>query len=151
MDPRGTDARPFEVLLVEDNVTDAMITSEALGDCIKRNHVTLLDDGSKVMPYLRGKAPYKESIRPDLILLDLNMPGTRGHDVLCEIKNDKQLCSIPVCVLTASKAQSDVMRSYQLNANCYITKPLDFEKFSESMRLVCDYWFEVATLPPMVS
>lgn len=137
----------IQVLLVEDNPTDALLTREALSACCKPNNVTHLADGSLVMPFLLKNGPYRDGVRPDMILLDLNTPGARGHDVLSDIKSNIDLRSIPICIVTASKSESDIQRCYELRANSFITKPLDYDDYEAAIKTLCEFWFETATLP----
>lgn len=138
-----------DILLVEDSPTDAMMTREALQEHRVLNAVRVVEDGVAAMQYLRQQGPYGSAPRPGLIILDLNLPKMSGREVLLELKRDPALCDIPVVVLTTSKAQEDVARSYGLHANCYITKPVDFDKFTDVVRGISDFWFSVVTLPPV--
>jgi two-component system, chemotaxis family, response regulator Rcp1 len=139
--------RPIEILLVEDSPSDTDLTLEALRDFKVRNHVTVVEDGVLAMEFLRRQGAYAEAPRPDLILLDLNLPRKDGREVLAEIKADEHLKNIPVVVLTTSRAEQDVLRSYQLSANCYIAKPVDFNQFLEVVRSIETFWLFVVTLP----
>jgi two-component system, chemotaxis family, response regulator Rcp1 len=145
------EGRPIEILIVEDSPSDTELTLEALKDFKVRNHVTVVEDGVMAMQYLRRQGSYADSIRPDLIMLDLNLPRKDGREVLAEIKADETLRTIPVVVLTTSRAEQDILRSYQLNANCYITKPVDFNQFLEVVRTIESFWLFVVTLPPVAS
>ena len=140
--------RPIEVLLVEDDEGDVRLAREGLAAGKVLNRVTVLGDGSEVMAYLRGEGEHAGAPRPDLILLDLNLPGRDGRLVLADIKRDPELRRIPVVVLTASKADEDVLRSYDLHANAYVTKPVDFEQFVKVIRQVDDFYISVVRLPP---
>lgn len=142
-----TDQIP-EILLADDSPTDVMLTVEALKFHNVLNPVHVAEDGIKAMEYLRRQGRHAGARLPGLIILDLNMPRKGGREVLTEIKNDPELRAIPVVVLTMSKAEEDVARAYGLHANCYITKPVDFEKFTDVVRAINDYWFGVVTLPP---
>ena len=143
-----TEGRPIEILLVEDSPSDTDLTLEALKDFKVRNHVSVVEDGVLALQFLRHQGPYAEAPRPDVIMLDLNLPRKDGREVLAEIKKDDNLRLIPVVVLTTSRADQDILRSYQLNANCYITKPVDFNQFLEVVRSIEAFWLFVVTLPP---
>jgi two-component system, chemotaxis family, response regulator Rcp1 len=139
--------RRAEILLVEDNPGDARLTREALDEgklCNKLHHVR---DGVEAMAFLRCEEPFREAPRPDLILLDLNLPRRDGRQVLSEIRQDRHLQLIPVVVLTTSEAEQDIIKSYQLHANCYITKPVDLEKFITIVHSIESFWLSVVTLP----
>ena len=144
----GKLARPTEILLVEDNPTDVLLTREAFKDVKLHNNLHVVVDGVEAMAFLRQEGPFAAVPRPDLILLDLNMPRKNGREVLAEIKEDKNLRCIPVVILTTSKAEADIVESYNLNANCYITKPVDFDQFAEVVRSIEHFWFTIVTLPP---
>ena len=131
------------ILLVEDNPRDARLTKEALHEHKLRNRLYVAEDGRKAMDFLYRRGAYEDAPAPDLILLDLNMPGMDGREVLAEVKNDPALKSIPVVVLTSSEAEEDILRSYDLHANCYITKPVDLTKFIAIVRQIGDFWFEM--------
>jgi two-component system, chemotaxis family, response regulator Rcp1 len=139
-----------EILLVEDSPTDRLFAEEALSQSSMPNRLNVAVDGEQAMQYLRGEGPYAGSVRPDLILLDLNLPKKDGRDVLKEIKDDPDLKVIPVVVLTTSRAAEDVLRSYRLHANCYISKPVQFEEFKRIVLSIEAFWFDVATLPPRI-
>ena len=141
------DLRPIEILLVEDSPSDTELTVEALREAKLRNHLSTVQDGVQAMEFLRRQGPFAQAPRPDLILLDLNLPRKDGREVLAEIKADDLLKAIPVVVLTTSRAEQDVLRAYQLNANCYITKPVDFDQFLEVVRAIESFWLCVVTLP----
>jgi CheY-like chemotaxis protein len=143
-----SETHPIEILLVEDSPSDTELTVEALRDFKVRNHVSIVEDGVEAMKFLRREGPYAQAPRPDLIMLDLNLPRKDGREVLAEIKADESLKTIPVVVLTTSRADQDVLRSYQLNANCYINKPVDFNQFLEVVRSIEAFWLYVVTLPP---
>jgi two-component system, chemotaxis family, response regulator Rcp1 len=144
---KKNEGRPIEILLVEDSPSDTELTLEALRDFKVRNHVSVVEDGVLAMQFLRREGPYAEAPRPDLIMLDLNLPRKDGREVLAEIKADPGLKMIPVVVLTTSKAENDILRAYQLNANCYIAKPVDFNQFLEVVRTIESFWLFVVTLP----
>jgi two-component system, chemotaxis family, response regulator Rcp1 len=143
-----SEGRPIEILLVEDSPSDADLTLEALKDFKVRNHVSVVEDGVLALQFLRREGPYAEAPRPDMIMLDLNLPRKDGREVLAEIKKDDSLKLIPIVVLTTSRADQDILRAYQLNANCYITKPVDFNQFLEVVRSIEAFWLFVVTLPP---
>jgi two-component system response regulator len=133
--------------MVEDSPTDVLITEEALEQAKVRNHLHVVEDGVQAMAFLHQEDPYTQVPRPDLILLDLNLPRKDGREVLAEIKADERLKTIPVVILTTSRAEEDVLRAYGLHANCYITKPVDFTRFMEVVRAIENFWFTVVTLP----
>jgi len=140
-------AKPIEVLLVEDNAGDVRLTQEALKEGKILCNLTVARDGVEAMEFLHQEGNYANSTCPDLILLDLNMPRKDGRAVLQEIKNDPQLMRIPVVILTTSEAEEDILGSYGLHANCYITKPVDMEQFIKVVKLIEEFWFVVAKLP----
>ena len=142
------EGRPIEILLVEDSPSDTELTIEALREAKMRNHLSIVEDGVQAMEFLRRQGRFANAPRPDLIMLDLNLPRKDGRQVLGEIKADDQLKSIPVVVLTTSRAEQDVLRAYDLHANCYISKPVDFEQFLEVVRSIETFWLFVVTLPP---
>lgn len=142
-----TSAREIEILLVEDSATDVMLAEEALEHAKVRNHLHVVKDGVEAMAFLRQEGQYADLPRPDLMLLDLNMPRKDGREVLAEVKADESLRTIPVVVLTTSQAQQDVLEAYGLHANCYISKPVDFEQFANVIRAIDQFWFTVVTLP----
>jgi CheY-like chemotaxis protein len=139
--------RPIEILLVEDNPGDVRLTQEAFKDGKVRNNLSVIMDGEEVLPFLRREGRHANAARPDMILLDLNLPKRNGREVLADLKNDPDLCCIPVVVLTTSKAEEDVHRAYALHANCYITKPVDLEQFLDAVRHIEDFWLTVVALP----
>ena len=136
----------MEVLLVEDNPGDVRLTMEAFKEGKIRNHLSVVSDGVEALAFLRREDPYANVPRPDIILLDLNLPKKDGRDVLAEIKGDGDLKRIPVVVLTTSDADKDVLRIYDLHANCYITKPVDFAQFVTVVKTIEDFWFNVVEL-----
>lgn len=140
--------RPIEILLVEDNPGDADLAREALEGSKFNNILNVVDDGEKAMAYLRRDGLYTEVSRPDLILLDLNIPKKDGRQVLAEIKEDDNLKRIPVVILTTSRAEEDVIKSYNLHCNCYITKPIDLNQFLSVVRSIEDFWLSIVVLPP---
>lgn len=139
---------PIKILMVEDSPSDALITREALDQFKLSNELFIVEDGVEAMAFLCQSGKYANVPRPDLILLDLNLPKKDGREVLAEIKADDRLKFIPVVVLTTSKAEEDVVRAYGLHANCYITKPVDFVAFAHIVRSIRHFWFTVVTLPP---
>jgi two-component system, chemotaxis family, response regulator Rcp1 len=143
----NSEIQPIEVLLVEDSPSDTELTIEALQTDKIRNHVSAVEDGVEAMQFLRRQGPYADAPRPDLILLDLDLPRKDGRQVLAEIRADQSLKTIPVAVLTASRAERDMLMSYQLNANCYIIKPVDVGQLREVVRSIESFWFMVVTLP----
>jgi two-component system, chemotaxis family, response regulator Rcp1 len=140
--------RPIEILLVEDNPGDVRLTQEALREGKVRNHLHVAADGVEAMAFLRREGQHAHAPQPDLILLDLNLPKKRGREVLAEIKEDPELRRIPVVILTVSKAEEDVLKSYNLHANCYITKPVNLNQFLEVVKSIEDFWLTVVMLPP---
>jgi CheY-like chemotaxis protein len=142
-----TGARQIEILLVEDSPSDTDLTVEALRDGKLRNHLSIVEDGVQAMEFLRHKGAFGQAPRPDLILLDLNLPRKDGREVLEEIKADEGLKNIPVVVMTSSRAEQDVLRAYRLQANCYVKKPVDFEQFVEVVRSIESFWLCLVTLP----
>ena len=139
--------RQVEILLVEDDPGDVLMTREAFQDYKLRNQLHVVTDGAEAMSFLRQEGDYADRPRPDLVLLDLNLPRMDGREVLEAIKSDPDLASIPVVVLTTSEAEDDVMRSYSLHANAYVTKPVDFERFIEVVRQIDDFFVTVVRLP----
>jgi CheY-like chemotaxis protein len=146
MSNRST-VRPREILLIEDSPSDADLAREALGQGKILNNLHFVEDGVEAMKFLRRKEPYLRVPRPDLILLDLNLPKKTGVEVLTEIKTDQSLKLIPVVILSTSAAQEDIIQSYSLHANCYITKPVDFVQFTKVIRLIEEFWLAVVQLP----
>jgi two-component system, chemotaxis family, response regulator Rcp1 len=142
-----TGNRPIEILLVEDNPGDARLTEEALKEGKVRNNLHHVRDGVEAMRFLERQGEYKEKPRPDLILLDLNLPRKDGREVLADMRKNPELKTIPVVVLTTSEAEQDVVRTYELCANCYITKPVDLEKFITIVRSIEDFWLTIVRLP----
>ena len=140
-------SRPIEILLVEDNPGDVRLTIEGLKESKVRNNLHVARDGVEAMAFLRRDGAQVDAVRPDLILLDLNLPRMDGREVLLEIKSDPKLKTIPVVVLTTSRSDQDVLRSYELQANCYITKPVDLEKFIVVVQSIDRFWLTIATLP----
>ncbi|WP_213453067.1 response regulator [Rhizomonospora bruguierae] len=139
---------PIEVLLVEDDPGDVLMTQEAFEEHKLRNRLAVVSDGAEALQYLRREGKYADAVQPDLILLDLNLPRRDGREVLAEIKKDENLGQIPVVVLTTSQADEDILRSYQLHANAYVTKPVDFERFIAVVRQIDEFFVSVVKLPP---
>jgi len=139
--------RPIELLLVEDSEPDVRLTIEALREAKVKNRLWVVEDGVEALDFLRRQGRHVDVPRPDLILLDLNLPRKDGRQVLKEIKSDDSLKRIPVVVLTTSKSEEDVLRAYNLHANCYITKPVDFNRFMEVVKSIEDFWLTVVRLP----
>ena len=142
------ECRPIEILMVEDNPGDVRLTVEALKEGKVRNNFHTVADGVEALAFLRRQGGYTDAPRPDLILLDLNLPKMNGREVLAEIKEDPDLRRIPVVVLTVSKAEQDIIKSYNLHANCYITKPVDLDQFLEVVKSIENFWLTVVMLPP---
>jgi CheY-like chemotaxis protein len=140
-------SRQIEVLLVEDDPGDVLMTREAFQDYKLANQLHVVHDGADAMAFLRREGGYSGAPRPDLVLLDLNLPRMDGREVLQAIKSDPELASIPVVVLTTSEAEDDVLRSYSLHANAYVTKPVDFERFIEVVRQIDEFFVTVVRLP----
>jgi len=139
---------PVEILLVEDNPGDVRLAREGLSECKIRNNLHVVDDGVKALAFLRRQDGYAKAPRPDLVLLDLNLPRKDGREVLREVKEDENLRTIPVVVLTTSKAEEDILKSYSLHANCYVTKPMGLQQFLDVVRSIEDFWFTIVKLPP---
>ena len=139
--------RPIEILLVEDNLGDVRLTIESLRETKVRNNLHVAKDGVEALAMLRREGRHADFVRPDLILLDLNLPRKDGREVLQDLKQDPALHTIPVVVLTTSQAEPDVLRSYELQANCYITKPVDLEQFMTVVKSIEDFWLTIVTLP----
>ncbi|MBF0260321.1 MAG: response regulator [Magnetococcales bacterium] len=146
MDPLTV--QPVEILLVEDSPGDVELTREALADSKMINRLHVVEDGEEAMAFLRRQGRFANAIRPDVVLLDLNLPRKDGREVLEEIKADADLKAIPVVVLTTSRADEDILRTYELHANCYITKPVDLNQFFAVVKSVESFWFSVVKLPP---
>jgi CheY-like chemotaxis protein len=144
----GYYGQPIEILLIEDNPGDVRLTREIFKESDLDNQIAVVKDGVEAIAYLRQLDAYQQVNRPDLILLDLNLPRKDGRSVLREIKTDPVLCQIPVIVLTSSDAEEDVRDAYQLHANCYIAKPVDFEQLLKVIRLLKEFWLTAVTLPP---
>ncbi len=138
---------PIEILLVEDNPGDVRLTQEALKEGKILNNLHMAKDGVEAISFLRREGGYENAVRPDLILLDLNLPKKDGREVLTEIKKDEALKRIPVVVLTTSRAEEDIIRTYDCHANCYITKPVDFDQFINVIKSIENFWLSVVKLP----
>jgi CheY-like chemotaxis protein len=139
--------RPVEILLVEDNPADIRLTREAIKEFKIHNTLHVITNGVEALAFLRREGGYADAARPDLVLLDLNLPKKNGLDVLKEIKTDEALQHIPVVILTASKADQDVLDAYYLHANCYITKPVGLDQFEKIVRSIEEFWFTIVALP----
>ena len=144
MDPLG---RPADFLLVEDNPGDVRLTQEALKNHKVQNNLHVVTDGEEAMDFLRRQGKHKNAPRPDIILLDLNLPRKDGREVLAEIKSDPDLKTIPVVIITSSEAEQDIIKSYNLNANCYVTKPVDLDQFIKVVQSINDFWLTIVKLP----
>lgn len=139
--------KPVEILLVEDNPIDVMVTQEALDTVKVQTNLHVAYDGVEALDFLNRKGKYSEAPRPDIILLDLNLPKKDGREVLAEVKESQTLRRIPIVILTTSKAEEDIFRSYELHANCFITKPVDLDQFVAIVQSIEDFWFCTVTLP----
>ncbi|MCG2777279.1 MAG: response regulator [Desulfobacterales bacterium] len=139
--------KPFDILLVDDNPGDVRLTQEAFNDGKMLNKLHVAEDGMEALAFLKREGKYTDAPRPELILLDLNMPRKDGRDVLAEIKADRDLKRIPVVILTTSRSEEDILKSYDLNANCYITKPVELDKFIEVVKFIEDFWLTIVKLP----
>jgi chemotaxis family two-component system response regulator Rcp1 len=146
-----TYARPIQILLIEDSPSDAKLTLKALSLAKVANKVSHVEDGVEAMEFLERKGSYGDAPRPDLVLLDLNLPRKNGREILEEMKSDPDLKTIPVIVLTTSSAEQDVLKSYQLHANCYITKPVNFDRFIECVTSIEQFWLSVVVLPQEIA
>jgi two-component system response regulator len=143
-------ARLVEILLVEDNPADVVLTKEGLEQCKIANQLHVVQTGEEALAFLQRQEPYADAVRPDLILLDLNLPRLSGRELLAQIKGPDHLKRIPVVVLTSSRAEEDVVRSYDLGANCYVSKPLTFAEYLKIIKAIEEFWFIIVTLPPRV-
>lgn len=137
----------IRILLVEDNPGDVRLTKEVFSECKVANTLDVVEDGEAALQFLRKEGPYENMSTPDLVLLDLNLPKKNGQEVLEEVKSDPELKSIPIVILTTSEAEKDILETYKLNANCYINKPVDFEQFTNVVKLIEDFWLTVVKLP----
>ena len=142
--------KPIEILLVEDNPGDARLTREALAQSKIKNNLSYARDGEEAIAFLRRLPPFSDAPTPDLVLLDLNLPRRDGREVLEDIKKDPKLRHIPVVILTSSQAEEDILRSYRLHANCFITKPVDLEQLTKVVHGIEQFWFTLVKLPPEV-
>lgn len=142
---------PIKILLVEDNLGDVRLTRESLSESRVANELSVVRDGVEALRYLRREGEYAGATRPDLILLDLNLPRKSGQEVLAEIKGDPTLSAIPVVVLTSSSAEEDIARSYRLLANAYVTKPVDLEQFIRAVQAIEEFWLTIVKLPPLTA
>ncbi len=143
----GNNATPIEILLVEDSAGDVRLTQEALRDAKVQNNLHVVSDGMEATSFLWRQGKHANAPRPGLILLDLNLPKKGGREVLEEVKLDPSLKNIPVVILTTSAAEEDILRSYQLHANCYITKPVDLDQFLKVVKTIDDFWLAIVRLP----
>ena len=139
---------PIEILLVEDSPGDVRLTEEAMIDSRVKNKLNVVMDGEEAMRYLKREGEYSDANIPDLILLDLNLPRKDGREVLKEIKQDPELKRIPVVILTTSRSEQDILKTYESHANCYISKPVDLEEFLRVVRSINDFWLSIVKLPP---
>jgi chemotaxis family two-component system response regulator Rcp1 len=139
--------KPIEILMVEDNPVDVLVTREALKQGRIMNNLSVAEDGEEALDFLFRTGQFSTAPRPDLILLDLNLPKKDGREILTELKNNPDLRSIPVVILTTSQAEEDVLRSYDCGANCFIVKPVDLEQFTSTIRSIEDFWFSIVKLP----
>lgn len=139
---------PVEILLVEDNPGDVRLTREALKEGKVRNNLTVVDDGVKALALLRREGEFEGAPRPDLILLDLNLPRMSGREVLAQVKSDPELRTIPIVILTSSQAEKDIVKAYELSVNCYVSKPVDLDQFVTVVKSIEDFWFSIVRLPP---
>jgi CheY-like chemotaxis protein len=140
--------KSVDILLVEDNPGDVRLAKEALKECKIDNTVYVVQDGIEAMAFLRKEGQHEKAPRPDLILLDLNLPRKSGREVLAEVKTDPELKRIPIVIMTVSRDEEDVLKAYNLHANCYITKPIDFGQFIRITQSIEDFWFRIVKLPP---
>lgn len=148
MNHSGEGCKMVDILLVEDNAPDIRLTQEALKESKIRNKLHVVRDGMEALAFLHRQGEYESAVRPDLILLDLNLPKKNGREVLAEIKADEDLSTIPVIILTVSGAEEDILKTYRLHANCYITKPIDLDQFIKVVRAIEDFWLTIVKLPP---
>jgi len=142
--------KPVEILLVEDSPGEVRLTVEALRKGKVRNHLSAIRDGVAALSFLRREGQYAHAPRPDLILLDLNLPKKNGREVIAEIKADDDLKRIPVVILTTSRSEEDILKTYNLHVNCYVTKPVDLEQFMTVLQSINSFWLEIVTLPPNI-
>ena len=137
-----------EILLVEDNPGDVRLTQEVFRDSKLTNTLHVVNDGVEAMDFLHRRGKYADAVRPDLVLLDLNLPKKDGREVLAEMKSDDELKCIPVVIMTISEAEEDILKSYKLHANCYVTKPIDFAQFAKMVNSINNFWLSIVKLPP---
>ena len=147
MEPNESSLHPIEILLVEYNPGDSMLAKESLKESKLKNNLYIAEDGVEAMNFLYKTGKYSKMPRPDLVILDLNLPKKDGREVLAEIKNDDNLKRIPVVILTISKAEEDILKTYNLHANCYVTKPLDLDQFMKVVKSIEDFWLTIVKLP----
>ncbi len=147
----GKFGKPADILLIEDNPGDVRLAQETLKESKVSNQLHVVEDGVEALAYLRKKGKYREAVRPDLILLDLNLPKKDGKEVLTEVKEDPDLKRIPVVVLTISSDEADILKTYNLHANCYITKPVNINQFHKVVKAIDNFWFAIVKLPPKES
>jgi chemotaxis family two-component system response regulator Rcp1 len=140
--------KAVEILLVEDNPVDVLITQEALKDARVCNRLSVVEDGEEAMEFMHRKGKYAGAALPDLILLDLNLPKKDGREVLEEVKEDPRLKHIPIVILTTSEAEEDILKSYRLHCNCFVTKPVDVKQFTAVIKSIEGFWFKIVKLPP---
>jgi two-component system, chemotaxis family, response regulator Rcp1 len=145
---QASGTKQVEILLVEDNPADVRLIREALKESKILNNLSVVEDGVEAMDFLKKKGKYASSVRPDLILLDLNLPRKNGREVLAEVKSDEKLKRIPVVIMTVSDDEKDILISYNSHANCYIKKPLDFDQFNQVVQAIENFWFTIVCLPP---
>ncbi|HKS65972.1 MAG TPA: response regulator [Candidatus Acidoferrales bacterium] len=143
----ASQAQPVDILLVEDNAADVRLTQEVLKESKVRNNLLIASNGEEALACLRKQGKFAGCVRPDLILLDLNLPVKDGREVLAQIKDDPNLKRIPVVILTTSKAEEDILKTYNLHANCYVTKPVDLEQFCHVVKCLEDFWLAIVKLP----
>ncbi len=144
----GPPPRTLDILLVEDSPGDARLTREVMGECGIQANLHVVDDGQKALSFLRRRDEYAKATRPDLILLDLNLPRMDGRQLLTQLKSNESLCQIPVVVLTTSQSPDDIMHAYDLHANCFVTKPIDLDGFTDTVHSIIRFWLDTAELPP---
>lgn len=147
MYPTSNGGKPIEILLVEDNADEAELTMSSLKDGRVRNRIHWVEDGEDALAFLRRQGPHAGAPRPDLVLLDLRLPRKSGHEVLAEVKQDPDLRRIPVVIMTESDDEKDILRAYDRHANCYVTKPVDMDKFIEAVRSIEEFWLTIVHLP----
>lgn len=143
----NTTARSIEILLVEDNPGDIILTKEAFAEAKIKNNIHIAKDGEEALAYLNNHQGFENAVKPDLILLDLNLPKIDGREVLDNIKSDEHLCHIPVVVLTSSESEQDILETYELHANSYVVKPINLDQFVSVINAIENFWFTVVTLP----